>query len=322
MNFTKIKSRLINFTKRLSNSLRHIFYTLPREFKKGFFEKGLILKAAALSYTTVLCILPLLAITFSVANIALARLGPDQTNKLIDNFLTKSVPQVRLLKEKTHDRLESNIDKKLELLPTKEEIRERIKNFIKSVGSGQAGLIGTVFLIFLAVSMVITMEHTFNDIWAVAKGRSMLVRFTVYFTVIILGLIFLSTAITLTGRWQSTFLAQSLKKIPYLTRLFNFLTPFVLFWVILSFVYVALPNTRVKVLPAIAGGILAGTLLQLNNLLNSIYIVNLVMASKIYGGLGILPVFLFGLYVSWLIVLAGGEFAYSLEKITGENIQL
>lgn len=312
INLEQLVSRIINF-------LKYVLIHLPREFKNGFVEKRLILKAGALSYTTVLCVLPLLAITFSVANIALTRLGPDQTNKLVDNFMSRMVPQVKLLREDNQSRLQNKVDEELEILPSKSEIRNHFKNFIKSVGSGQVGLIGTFFLLFLAVSLVLTMEHTFNDIWGVTVSRGILARISMYFSVIIFGLIFLSTAITLTGRWQSTVVARSLQKIPYLTRLFNFLTPFVLFWFILSFIYITLPSTRVKFIPAIAGGILAGTLLQMNNLLNSLYVVNLVMASKIYGGLGILPIFLFGLYVSWLIVLAGAEFSYSLEKITEES---
>lgn len=275
-----------------------------------------------MSYATVLCLVPLLALSFSVANIALDRLGPDQTNELLDNLIVNTVPQLRLLEHENQIELNRDFEAQLDAMPRIADIRERVKEVIESVGSGQMGLIGLGFLLFLSVSLVLTMEHIFNDIWGGASPRSFLSRAALYLVIIVIGLIFLSLAITLSGQWQHTVIGQQLQQIPYLNPLIGTMTPFVLFWFILSFIYMILPNTKVKPWAAVIGGVVAGSLLQLNSMLSSLYIVNLIMISRIYGSLGILPIFLVGLYASWLIVLFGAVLAHSLEKVEARAREL
>ncbi len=307
------------------NSLYIFWYTvtrLPRRLYNNFFQKYHLLKAAALSYATVLCLVPLLALSFSVANIALDHLGPDQTNELLDNLIVNTVPQLRLLEHENQVELNQNFEAQFDAMPRIEDIRERVKEVIESVGSGQMGLIGLGFLLFLSVSLVLTMEHIFNDIWGGTSSRSLLSRAALYLVIIVIGLIFLSLAVTLSGQWQHTIVGRQLQQIPYLNPLIGTMTPFVLFWFILTFIYLILPNTKVKFWAAIIGGVVGGSLLQLNSMLSSLYIVNLIMISRIYGSLGILPIFLVGLYASWLIVLLGAELAHSLEEVAEKGQML
>ncbi|MGM0381677.1 MAG: YhjD/YihY/BrkB family envelope integrity protein, partial [bacterium] len=83
---------------------------LGRDFKNGFMDKMLMLRAAALSYTTVLCIIPLLAVAFTVSNLLLAQMDPAETDQLIDSFLVRIIPQVQLLDEDQNQRLKSEND--------------------------------------------------------------------------------------------------------------------------------------------------------------------------------------------------------------------
>ncbi|MFP4687336.1 MAG: YihY/virulence factor BrkB family protein [bacterium] len=288
-----------------------------KHFWHSFLEKGLLLKAAALSYTTVLCILPLLAVTFTVSSFIIARMDPAQTDQLIDTVIVRLVPQVQLLNKTETEDLKVNTPGPA--MPTREQLREQVKEMMNQLGSGGVGLVGIGFFIFLAISLLVAMEHIFNDIWKVRSGRPIIIKIAMYWSVLTLGTFLLITAITMTGRWQSTAVFQRLQKLPYFTRLFQFITPFVLFWIALTFIYMALPNKRVRLLPAFIGAIFGGSLLQFNNILNALYIFNVAMVRRLYGGLGILPIFLLGLYVSWLFVLAGGQLTHSIETIYEER---
>lgn len=271
-------------------------------------KKRLILKAGALSYTSVLCLLPLLAITFSVSSIVLAQMGPHQTDRLIDGVMVKLVPQIALLNQ--HSRITTP-----DGLPTRVQVRQKIKEFLEEIGAGEVGVLGVGFLIFLSISLLVTMEHTFNDIWNVQEGRPWFNRVILYWSAMTLGLIFFLMGITLTSRLQSTQLAETLTHIPYLTRIVQFLTPFALFWAGLTLFYLTIPNTSVNLVPALLGGLMAGTLLQLNITLNTIYVVNVLIAGELYGWFGILPILLVGLYVFWLFVLSGAQLTYSLQSL-------
>ena len=98
-----------------------------------------------------------------------------------------------------------------------------------------------------------------------------------------------------------------LKVVPGLEKFCLHLAPFVVLWIGFSLLYALMPNTQVRLHAAVVGGIVGGTLWQLNNLLNALYVSRVVTYSRIYGALGIVPVFLAGLYISWLIVLFGAQ---------------
>jgi membrane protein len=297
----------------LLTSLNNLWY----HFKDGFLRKRLVLKSAALSYTTVLCLLPLLALTFSVTNFMLEQAGPDERRRIIDRVIVRVIPQVELLEESRPDTEDAS-----HVLPTRSDIRNQVNEFLELTGSGEMGIYGILFFIFLVLSMLITIEHTFNDIWHIDKGRPWLQRISVYWSVVTLGLILIVAAVVLTGRWQATTVARQISKVPYLSRLLSFITPFVIFWLGLTFTYVTLPYTRVSLRAGFVGGIVAGTLLQVNNLLNTMYVFTVTSYREFYGGLGILPIFLVGLYVSWLIVLCGAQLTYSLEETVERDPRL
>jgi membrane protein len=92
------------------------------------------------------------------------------------------------------------------------------------------------------------------------------------------------------------------------------LAPCVILWVGFSLMYALMPNTRVRFYAAVIGGFVGGTLWQLNSLLSAMYLSRVVTYSKIYGGLGVLPVFLLGVYFSWLIVLLGAQVSFAAQN--------
>lgn len=284
------------------------FSELARRWWDGFLNKQLLVKAAALSYTSVLCLIPLIAVTFTVSSMVMTEMGSEKTDRLIEFMLVQMVPQVELLDEQS-----GRITAGRGHLPTKQEIRDQIKSFVQSLGSGQVGVMGFGSLFFLAASLLWMVEYSFDDIWDVSRGRSMIGRAGLYLLVMVLGLTTLVGAVYLTGRWQATRVLRALEYVPYSTYMFQFLTPFFMFWGATSFLYMVMPNVPVKPGAALVGGLFGGILLQLNNLLNILYVFTVSTAQRFYGALGIIPIFLLGLYVAWLIVLSGAQLTFVLE---------
>jgi membrane protein len=103
--------------------------------------------------------------------------------------------------------------------------------------------------------------------------------------------------------------------VPGFQRLLFHLAPYVILWIGFAFMYGLMPNTHVRFHAALAGGVVGGTLWQLNSLLSAMYLSRVVTYSKIYGALGILPVFLIGLYFSWLIVLFGAQVSFAAQNV-------
>ncbi len=276
------------------------------DFIRAFFEKRLLLKSAALSYTSVLTLLPLIAVMFAVTNFLLTQADPKEIDRILDVALNRMVPQVELLENPIRYGPEGEV-------LTKREIKNGIETIIGQIGSGQVGLVGASTFIFLAFSLLVTIEHSLNDIWDVPDGRSILTRLGLYFVILVIGSVFFVVAIVLTTSWQGSRLIQTFRKVPLLPGIIWFLLPFLLSWLGLSFLYRVLPNQKVSLIGALTGGIVAGTILQLNTMLSFVYLFNVATATRLYGKLGILPIFLAGLYVSWLIVLSGAQFTRTFE---------
>ncbi|MFB6344409.1 MAG: YihY/virulence factor BrkB family protein [bacterium] len=281
---------------------------LLTHFVKSFFKKRLLLKAAALSYTTVLTLLPLLAITLSLSNFALTQMEPNQTDRLLEGLLTRFIPQVEVLDQARES--ENGVK-----LLSKEDIKDRIRDFIEEMGSGQIGLLGASIFLFLAFSLLVTIEHSMNDVWNVPYGRPLLNRIALYWTILTLGSVLVITAFAFTTRWQSSMIGQTINELTVVSRIINILLPFCLLWIGLTCLYIVLPNLSVNTRAALLGGLLAGILVQLNNILSFLYLFNVATAARLYGKLGLLPIFLGGLYVTWLIVLAGAQITHSIETV-------
>jgi len=159
-----------------------------------------------------------------------------------------------------------------------------------------------------------TIEHSLNDIWDVSYGRNLPTRILLYTFILIIGSMLYLMAIFYTSSWQDSRVAETIRHVPFLSGTLQFVLPFVLCWAVLCFLYFVLPNTKISLLPGLIGGIVSGTFLQLNNVLSFLYLLNVATATRLYGKLGMLPILLGGLYVSWLIVLAGAQLTKTLEN--------
>lgn len=201
-----------------------------------------------------------------------------------------------------------------EVIRARKQIARSIHGFIQNTRSGALGVTGSIVLIFAAISMLSRIEDTFNDIWGVARGRSWFTRIVLYWGVLSLAPLLIAVAAGLaTGpHLQST--KKFLTAMPWLGNLFFFFLPITVLCLTFSVFYMLMPNTKVRWQAALVGGSIAGILFHLNNVVSVLYVSRVVSNSKIYGSLGLVPVFMIGLYFSWLILLFGAQVAYAFQN--------
>ncbi len=236
------------------------------------------MRAAALTYTTVLSLVPFLAIAFSV----LKGLGAQNSlEPMIQNIAGDS-----------------------------REMVSRIIAYVNNTNMKSLGAIGLIMLIVTVISLMESIEVAFNAVWGVRETRSLQRRFSDYLSVVVVGPILLVAATSMTSSLQSQWLLQWLIVNTYLgdaiLLLFRFL-PYLSVWVAMTFLYMFIPNIRVRFVSAVTGGVVAGTAWQLAQWGYFHFQVGVANYNAIYGTLAAVPVFLVWVYTSWLIVLMGLE---------------
>jgi membrane protein len=175
-----------------------------------------------------------------------------------------------------------------------------------------------VLLIFVAISMLSRIEDTFNDIWGISRGRSWFMRIVLYWGVLSLVPMLLIVALGLATGPHLHSTKRLLDEMPLVGHLvmpliFQLL-PVLVLSLTFGIFYMLIPNTKVHWKAALVGGLVGGGLFHLNNLVSVLYVSRVVSNSKIYGSLGLVPVFMIGLYVSWLILLFGAQVAYAYQN--------
>jgi membrane protein len=315
---------------------------------RSFARNRCPVRASALAYATALALIPMLAVVMSITSAILKKEG----EKEIDHFIVKLVAGVTTIaKVKTNSQgtapqttnapssgvgsataeatnglamteIGTGTNKTLvpafieskEAVETRNAISKYIHDFIQNTRSGALGVTGSIVLIFVAISMLSRIEDTFNDIWGVARGRSWFMRIVLYWGVISLVPILLVVALGLASGPHLEGTRKLLTAMPFVGNLvFRFL-PLVVLCVTFAAFYALMPNTKVHWQAALAGGLTAGILFHLNNVVSVLYVSRVVSNSKIYGSLGLVPVFMVGLYFDWLILLFGAQVAYAYQN--------
>jgi len=296
-------------------------------------------RAAALSYTTLLALIPLLAVAISVTSSLLKSEGEEKIYHVIDRVVSNVMPPATLNTNDQKVSLDLSPGLSVALTPTnsvaetnsaaaasdnssddtqvttiQREAARHIHDFVQNTRSGALGTVGTVLLIFVAISMFSRIEETFNDIWGVTRGRNWFVRIMLYWTIPTLGTLLLTVALGLAGGSHLQSAKNFVNHVPFIGSLvFQFL-PLVMLWLTFTLIYQLVPNTKVQFNAALIGGVIGGSLWYLNNVFGFLYISRVVTNSRIYGSLGLIPVFMIGLYFSWLILLFGSQVAYAFQN--------
>ncbi len=204
-----------------------------------------------------------------------------------------------------------------QLTADQREVRDRILDYVRKTNFSALGAVGIIFLIITSISALGTIEHVFNQIWQLRRARSLLRKFTDYLSVVVICPLLFAAAIAMTptitrnavlNKWLHSH-AGSLA-----STWFVHLAPYLSAWIALTLLYWFLPNTRVKLRCALAGGFIAGMIWQLAFLAYTKFQAGMNAYNAVYSTLAALPFFLSWLYTSWLIVLFGAEVAAAYQN--------
>ncbi|HEY3763436.1 MAG TPA: YhjD/YihY/BrkB family envelope integrity protein [Verrucomicrobiae bacterium] len=303
----------------------------------SFVRNRCLIRASALSYTTLLALIPLLAVAISVTSSILKKTGEEQIYKFVDSFVADVIPSSEadtnpLPIPGTNELLPDSIDDTNSMLiatgqanapsgaedeqvtATVQQVDHQIHEFIHNVRSGALGITGMVMLIFVAISMLNRIEGTFNDIWGVTIERPWHVRLAYYWMAITLGPLLIAAAVGLGNGAHFAPTKHIMTAMPIAWAFIMYFLQLAVLWLTFALMYLLIPNTKVRFEAALAGGFVGGTLWHLNNVFGFLYVSRVVMNSKIYGSLGLIPVFMVGIYVSWVFLLFGAQVAYAYQN--------
>jgi membrane protein len=281
-----------------------------------FWRNRCQVRSSALAYTTLLALVPLLAVSLTVASLVFDAKSEQSRNKLtatIEQFVDQIAPTLGLSDAQTPP--VKGADGSVVVGEARRaDVANRILDFVGNIHFGTIGVTAMVGLIFVAISLLRTIEAAFNDIWGVARGRGWFDSIILYWGAISLGPIVLLVATT--SGYLNVIIGDNptLQQIPGVALLRTQFLPFVVVGSALGMLYKVMPNTRVQWPAALMGGLVAGLLWLLNNRVGVLYNTKVVTYSKIYGSLGAVPLFLVGLYLTWMIVLFGAQVAYVFQN--------
>lgn len=261
------------------------FARLAAAIGRDLSSGALTLRAMSLVFTTLLALVPFIAVSFSVLK------GFGVHNRVEPVLLRFLAP----------------------LGPRANEITDRVVGFVDNIKVGVLGAVGVALLLYTAVSLVQKIEEAFNYTWNVGRRRTLVRQFSDYFSVIVIGPLLVFLALGITASLSSSAVVQAILAIePFgsLVRLGTRLLPYVLLITAFTFIYLLIPNTRVRFRAALFGGVVAGIAWETLGRLFATFIVTSTNYTAIYSGFAILLLFMIWLYLSWLVLLTGSAVAF------------
>ncbi|OUR65451.1 ribonuclease BN [Methylophaga sp. 42_25_T18] len=267
----------------LINTLR-VCYIMVRELATG----ELNLRAMSLVFTTLLSLVPLIAVAFSV----LKAFG-------------------------VHNQIEPLLLSVLEPLGTKGvEITTNIIGFVQNVKVGVLGSVGVAMLFYTIIALVQKIENAFNFVWRVKRPRTLARRFTDYLSVVMIGPVLVFTGLGLAATVLNHDVVQQLQAIEPFGTLILYATkliPYLMIIFAFTFLYKFIPNTEVKLTPALIGASVAGVLWVTVGMIFASFVASSTNYTAIYSSFAILFFFMIWLYLAWFILLTGSQVAFYLQ---------
>lgn len=259
---------------------------------RGFDEDKCKFRASALTFYSLLSVVPVIAMMFGVAK----------------GFGLEKRVEAELLQN----------------IKGQEEIAKKIIDFANSLLENTSGGfiagIGVVFLFWTIIKVLSNIEDSFNDIWGVKTPRSIGRKFTDYLSMMLVCpfLLVMASSATVVISSQVQVIIQKFSVFKAFGPLILFLLrllPYCTIWITFTFVFIFMPNTKVKLKSGLLAGVIAGTIFQL---VQWIYINFQIGAAKygaIYGSFAALPLFLLWLQISWLVILFGAELSFAHQNV-------
>lgn len=260
---------------------------------RGFTNDKVQLRASSLTLYTLISIIPVIAIAFAIAK----GFGLDQ-----------NLVQLIAKEMQTHPEVFN-------------WLLEKAQTAISQTRGGYLAGIGAIVLLWAVMSLLDQIENSFNHIWQIRSSRPWYRKFTDYLAIMLITPVFLIAASSVTvfiGTELSDFMntAAILDFFKPIVSFFVKVIPYFIFWIVLTVVYIILPNTKVKFMPALVSGIIAGTILQLLQWLYIDLQFGISRLSAIYGSFAAIPLFIVFLQSGWLIVLLGAEVSFANQNLS------
>jgi len=255
-----------------------------RVIERFIFDKC-IQRASALAYASLLAIVPMVALGFSIFTSFQAF---DAVSGHVRDLLLEY------------------------LIPTSQQA---VEDYLGTVADKTTAIsvFGVLALLFTATALLNTVEEAFNDIWRITRARAWLSKFVTFWATLTLAPVLIGASLSITSYFTAMpVLKHVAEGAGYLSHL-PFLLPWMMSSLALTTLYVVLPNTTVPFRYAFVGGLVGGAMFEWTKIGFAFYITEIANYEKLYGALSTLPIFLIWLYLAWVVVLLGSEIAFCMQ---------
>ena len=259
---------------------------------KEFIEDRCPLRASALTFYSLLSIVPVVAMAFAIAK------GFGFQKRLEQQLLERFEGQEQVIMQ----------------------VIEFSRNMLENTKGGLIAGVGVVVLLWAVISVLGQIEQSMNDIWGIKKSRSLGRKFSDYLSIMLIApvLLIMSSSATVV---IATHLSRIMQKIellgvfsPVISLMLGVL-PYCLIWILFAFVYIFMPNTKINFVSGLIAGVAAGTIFVIVQKFYIIFQVGVAKYNAIYGSFAALPLFLVWLQLSWFIVLFGAELGFAHQNV-------
>ncbi len=258
---------------------------------KGYIEDKINLRASSLTFYSLLSIVPVFAMAFGIAK----GFGLDQ---VLEDYLRKGF-------EGQQEVIEWSVS--------------FARSYLKTVKSGIITGVSLIVLLYTIMMLLMNIEDSFNSLWKVKKSRNYTRKFADY-----LALMLITPILTILSSSVTVFITTYIKSFAEGADILSFISPFIfmliklipyfIIWILLTIIYIIMPNTKVDFLSALIAGIISGTAYQVTQAFYIYFQIGVSKYNAIYGSFAALPLFLIWLQLSWLIVLTGSKIAYAIQN--------
>ncbi|MFT5451672.1 MAG: membrane protein [Enterobacterales bacterium] len=247
--------------------------------------------AATLTLTTLLAVIPLLAVIFTI--LAALPIGKDLGLGIQTFIFNNFVPDFS------------------------QDIQQTIHDFV--LRASDMKTLGFTTLVITAVLLLHTIDKAFNQIWRTVRQRKTIIALIIYWLVLIFGPFLLGVSIALSSYFSSLLVVTDTGK--QISSYLTIILPWSLTTIGLTILYILIPNTRVKLSHAVIGAVVAGLLFEASKSLFTMYVTSFPLQEIIYGALSAVPLFIIWVYISWMVILLGAEVCHGLENFQAQTIK-
>ena len=266
--------------------------------------------AAALAFRTLFGLIPVVVVATVLVR---ALSGPQEFKRTLEGWIDSLVTRLNLADVSV-------------FATTQGEQAQTLAGWLKQVISPVAdvniaaiGWIGVAVLIYAAIGLMVTIENSFNTVYRAPEGRSWARRVQVYWFVLTIAPVAIGLTFWLDSRIEHWI--EYVGRFTWLLTALRVLWGVALSWLVMFLFYWQVPNTSVAIRPALIGAGVAAIIIEIGKRSLDAYVGNMLSLQQLYGSLGLIPLFMFWLYLMWLTVLLGLEVASTLQHLQGRKLE-